>query len=136
MQFLGYQPISVNGVVERGGGPTGPAGVREKRGAGAACSTPWAVITVDRAFKWSLVAASLQVNTGVAHASVPAKTRVHSSRVRLANRSAKRSCICWYEPMSSWLGTASADRPSPLSNAAKNYGSMAPTAMYLPSEVS
>ncbi len=30
---------------------TGPAGVRENRGAGAACWTPWAVITVDRAFK-------------------------------------------------------------------------------------
>ena len=44
-----YQSISLSGVVAAGGGPTGPAGVREKRGAGAAWSTPWAVITVDRA---------------------------------------------------------------------------------------
>ncbi len=86
MQKLGYQPISPIGVVAAGGGPTGPAGVREKRGAGAAWSTPFAVITVDRARKWSLPAASLQVSTGVTHASVPAKTCVHSSRVRLANR--------------------------------------------------
>ncbi len=92
-QILRYHPISVNGVVAAGGGPTGPAGVREKRGAGAACSTPCAVITVERAVIWALVADSLQVSTGVTHASVPAKTSVHSSRVRLANRSAKASCI-------------------------------------------
>src|SRR6516165_7610614 len=98
---LNYQPISVSGVVVAGGGPTGPAGVREKRGAGAACSTPWTVITVERACKWSAAAASLQVNTGVTHASVPVKACVHSSRVRLANRSAKASYIRWYEPMSS-----------------------------------
>src|SRR5262249_37817947 len=95
-QLLGYQPISAIGVVLDGGGPTGPAGVRENRGA-AACSTPWAVITVDRTFKWSPTAASLHVNTGVTHASVPAKTPVHSSRVRLANRSANSSCICGYD---------------------------------------
>ena len=82
-------------MVVAGGGPTGPAGVREKRGAGAACSTPWAVITVDRARKWSPAAAYRHVSTGVAHASVPAKTCVHSSRVRLANRSAKTSYIRW-----------------------------------------
>src|SRR5246500_702138 len=106
-QLLRYQPISSSDVVVAGGGPTGPAGVRENRGAGAACSTPWAVITVDRALKWSLVAASLHVKTGVTHASVPAKTCVHSSRVRLANRSAKTLCIRGYEPMSSWPGTSS-----------------------------
>ena len=38
-----YQPISSSGVVAFGGVPTGPAGVRENRGAGAACSTPSAV---------------------------------------------------------------------------------------------
>src|ERR1700739_3106811 len=92
-QLLHYHPISSTGVVVAGGGPTGPAGVREKRGAGAACSTPWTVTTVDRAVKWSLVAASLHVNTGVTHASVPAKTCVHSSRVRLAERSAKTLVI-------------------------------------------
>ncbi|EQM16810.1 hypothetical protein GuangZ0019_3966 [Mycobacterium tuberculosis GuangZ0019] len=43
--------ISSIGVAAAGGGLTGPAGVRENRGAGAACWTPWAVITVDRAFK-------------------------------------------------------------------------------------
>src|SRR5690349_11127760 len=72
-QIVCYQPNSLIGVVAFGGGPTGPAGVRENRGAGAACSTPCAVITVDRAFRWSLVAASAHVKTGVTHASVPAK---------------------------------------------------------------
>ena len=50
--ILDYQPISAIGVVVCGGVPTGSAGVRENRGAGAACSTPWAVITVDRTLKW------------------------------------------------------------------------------------
>src|SRR5882724_4752575 len=100
-QIPPYQPISDNGVVAGGGGPTGPGGVREKRGAGAACSTPCAVITVERAVRWALVAASVQVSTGVTHPSVPAKTSVHSSRVRLANRSAKASCIFGYDAISS-----------------------------------
>src|ERR1700742_2452057 len=100
-KFFSYQPISAIGVVVAGGGPTGPGGVRENRGAGAACSTPWAVITVDRAVKWSLPAASLHVNTGVTHASVPANTRVHPSRVRPANRSAKTSYIRGYDATSS-----------------------------------
>ena len=47
-QIVCYQPNSLIGVVAAGGDPTGPAGVRENRGAGAACSTPCAVITVDR----------------------------------------------------------------------------------------
>jgi hypothetical protein len=74
-EIINYQSISASGVVVAGGGPTGPAGVREKRGAGAACSTPWAVITVERACKWSPTAASLQVSTGVTHASVPSGSR-------------------------------------------------------------
>ena len=74
--------------------PTGPAGVREKRGAGAACSTPSLSITVERALRCSLSAASVHVSTGVTHASVPAKISLHSSRVLLANRSVKILCIC------------------------------------------
>jgi hypothetical protein len=66
-----YQLISVMGVVSFGGVRTGPAGVRENRGAGAACSTPWADVTVERARRCSFRAASAQVSTGVTHASVP-----------------------------------------------------------------
>src|ERR1700756_4605505 len=58
-KIFSYQPISAIGVVVAGGGPTGPPGVRENRGAGAACSTPWAVITVCRAFTWASVGAFL-----------------------------------------------------------------------------
>lgn len=76
---MSYQPISARGVAAGGGEPTGPAGVREKRGAGAAWSTPLAVITVDRPRRCSSVAASLQLSTGVTQASVPAKTCVHRS---------------------------------------------------------
>jgi hypothetical protein len=41
--------MSDKSVVACGGVPTGPAGVRENRGAGAACWTPWASITAARA---------------------------------------------------------------------------------------
>lgn len=77
---MAYQLISSSGVVAAGGRSTGPVGVREKRGAGAAWSTPWAVMTVDRVRRWSSVAASVHVSTGVTHASVPANVRTHSSR--------------------------------------------------------
>src|SRR5688572_7575234 len=108
-----YQPICSIGVALLGGVPTGPAGVREKRGAGAACSTPWADTTVDRARRWSFCAASVQVSTGVTHESVPAKTALHSSRVLLANRSVNILRISGYATRSNWLGTSSADRPRP-----------------------
>src|SRR5947209_4599199 len=133
---VGYQPISSSGVVSCGIGPAGAQGVRENRGAGAAWSTPPVLITVPRAITWASAAASLHVNTGVTHASVPSKILVHSSRVLLANRWVKTSNILGYEPISNWPGTSSADNPRPDSNAAKNCGSMAPTAMYLPSAVS
>src|ERR1700731_1733496 len=91
-----YQPISSSGVVAGGGGPTGPAGVRENRGAGAASSTPVALVTVALAARGASAAASLHVNTGVTHASVPANISAHSSRVLPANRSVKTSNILGY----------------------------------------
>jgi hypothetical protein len=45
--------FSSRGVVCWGGEPTGPASVRENRGAGAAWSTPLAVTNVDRALRCS-----------------------------------------------------------------------------------
>src|ERR1700679_925984 len=84
-QIADYQPIWSSGVVAGGGGPTGPAGVRENRGAGAAWSTPPALMTVARAVRCASSAASLQVNTGVTHASVPPKISAHSSRVFVPN---------------------------------------------------
>src|SRR5271155_1752983 len=100
-QMPDYQSIWSSGVVAGGGGPTGPAGVRENRGAGAAWSTPLALITVARAVRCGSPAASLHDNTGVTHASVPAKISAHSSRVLLANRVVKTSNIRVYEPISS-----------------------------------
>src|ERR1700753_3144846 len=100
-QRADYQPISSSGVVAGGGGATGPAGVRENRGAGAAWATPLALITVARAITCGSAAASLHVNTGVTHASVPANISAHASRVLLAKRVVKTSNIRVYEPISS-----------------------------------
>src|SRR5216684_4476103 len=64
------------------------AGVRSKRGAGAACKTPSCLKKVPRAALCGCSAASVKVNTGPAHASLPSKRVVHSSRVRRRNTSA------------------------------------------------
>src|ERR1700736_1140249 len=89
VQLTGYQPISSSGVVWFGGGPNSVTDVRENRGAGEAWSNPFRCTIVERARRCSPCAASVHVNTGVVHASVPAKISVHSSRVLLANFSVK-----------------------------------------------
>jgi hypothetical protein len=113
------------GVVVCVGGSSGPDGVRENRGAGAAWSTPLACTSVDRARRCSFCEASVQVSTGVTHASVPAKISVHSSRVLPANFSANSFCTSGKADASSWFGTSSDDNPRPASSCAKNCGSIA-----------
>jgi hypothetical protein len=97
-------------VVTLGGDPTGTAGVRENRGAGAAWSTPLKVTNVERARRCSFCAASRQVSTGVTHASVPAKISVQSSRVLLANFSSNILCTSGKDDATSWFGTSSLAR--------------------------
>ena len=68
------------------GGPGSVAGVRENRGAGAACGTPSGATTVPRALTCGWSATSPSASTGVTQASVPSKTATHSSRVRARER--------------------------------------------------
>ncbi|KAG7057662.1 alpha-methylacyl-coa racemase [Colletotrichum scovillei] len=83
------------------------------------------------------VSSSRYSNTGVQHASVPSKTFSHSSLVRLlkilVNNSRSSPHLARSNLSSSHPCPAN---PSPLINAAKNCGSSAPTAKYLPSFVS
>ena len=115
-----FQSASTAAVSPPGtGGADGvPAGVREKRGAGAACGIPSSVITDSRAVMCGARAASAKDRTGVTHASVPAKISAHSSRLRLAITSVKRARSRGQPERSICSGRSSPARPSPARNCA------------------
>ena len=64
---------------------------------------------VSRARRCSLRVASLDVRTGVTHASIPARMSVHSSRVLATNRSANSVCIAVKDDLSICGGSVSAE---------------------------
>ena len=100
------------------GGPGSVAGVRENRGAGAACGTPSGATTVPRAFTCGCSATSDSASTGVTHASEPSNTATHSSRGRLANAPANRARSTGHPATSSCAGSVAGSRPSPSTSCA------------------
>ena len=108
-------------------------GVREKRGAGAGCTTPCTVTKVPRAWLCTCCGASSKSSTGAKHASVPSSSAHHSSRVRVRNTSASRSFIMGQPERSICPAANSRSRPHSSHSCAKNFGSIAPMATNLPS---
>src|ERR1043166_2232364 len=60
-------------------------GVREKRGAGAGCVTPWRSTKIFRAALCGCFGASAMVRIGAKQMSVPSMILHHSSRLLLLN---------------------------------------------------
>ena len=110
----GRAPASTASVCSPGyaGGRSSVDGVRSNRGAGADCGTPSTVRYVPRAARCGCAAASSQSSTGATHASLPANTAVHSSRVRVANSSAQRRLAAGQPAGSSRRSGASSGTPS------------------------
>ena len=94
-----------------GGAPRTSGGVREKRGAGAACSMPAIVTKFSRATLCGWRYASLIVSTGAKHASDPSKAIHHSSRVFVLKTAVKRVRRAGHPTVSFCFGNGSPATP-------------------------
>ena len=99
-----------------GGGVGAPAGVREKRGAGACWVTPSRSISDPRAAMCAFCGASAKVSTGDMQASVPSKIAAHSSRVLDRNFSVKTFFSCPASRCRSGRGSSAGSSSRPCSS--------------------
>jgi len=87
-------------------------GVREKRGAGAGCVTPWRLTKILRAAMCGCPGASAMVRTGAKQTSVPSMILHHSSRVLLLNTSTSFAFSAGQAFGSIWASKPESDKPA------------------------
>src|SRR5215472_2008752 len=107
-----------------GGGETGPAGVRLKRGAGAGWGIPASSIKLSRAWLCGWTGASSIASTGAKQASLPSMSSHHSSLVLAVILSAMALLRRGHCATSFWIRASSAGSSRRFRSSAKNCGSM------------
>ncbi len=116
-------------------GPWISPGVREKRGAGAGWLNPFSSTIVPLATMCGWLLASLIGSTGAKHTSVPSRISHHSSRVLVRKSSVNRLCCSGHASRSVRFAKSAGSKPTRWRNSAKNWSSIAPRLIHLPSLV-
>ena len=87
-------------------------GVREKRGAGAGCVTPWRLTKIFRAALCGCSGASAMVRIGAKQTSVPSMSLHHSARVLDLNTSTSFCFSAGHALGSIWASKLESERPA------------------------